>query len=145
MKDWVKLKEDDVDVSRRELLKKCIADFQRFQVEWQKTAIEIIRIDSEHKFSRKNYDGVAAGIIKNQKVEIFYSKEHGKKFQNILDWLSQLEMKILVHFPQPDEKVAQVIAHLSPKIQVVAKVQNFKSYEQIKTWLKSVSKAEIEM
>ena len=105
-------------------------------MEWQKTAIEIIRIDSEHKFSRKNYDGVAAGIIKNQKVEIFYSKEHGKKFQNILDWLSQLEMKILVHFPQPDEKVAQVIAHLSPKIQAVAKVQNFKTYEGIKTWLK---------
>ena len=50
-----------------------------------------------------------------------WNQENGKKFQSLLDWFTQLESKILLHFPSSEQKIEQVIDHLSPKIAAVAK------------------------
>ena len=136
-KKWLKVSDDELSTANKEALTNCVREYQRFQRDWQKTSLEISRADSEFKFSRKTYDGAAAGIVKSQKVDIFWNQENGKKFQSLLDWFTQLESKILLHFPSSEQKIEQVIDHLSPKIAAVAKVQRFRTYEDIKKWLKA--------
>ena len=134
-KEWLEIEDIEIDESRKKSLQECIKKYKKFQCDWQQLTLDIQRVDMMYKFNRKPFDGMASGLIKGQKAEIFWNQEGNRKFQNLLDWFEQLELKILNLLPQQDQKVDQVIGHLSPKIQALTKIQNFKTYEEIKTWL----------
>ena len=54
---------------------------------------------------------------------------------NIVEWVSDLEDRVLRHYPSHTDKVQQTLNHLSPSIAAILKTHNFSRYELVKEWL----------
>ena len=130
---WLKQVNGEMTADRKESLSNCVRKAQRLQSTWQEINFNAHRIDREHGFSQK--PGGEGIVIQRTPVKIFYGQEDGKPFQNILEWISELEDRVLRHYPGQDDKIQHALGHLSHKIATIAKTQNCASYKKLKEWL----------
>ena len=130
---WLRQDNREMTDERRVNLSSCVKKAKNLQLEWQTVNTQAHAIDREHGFSQKpGGEGIVAKI---PPVDTFYGEEDGKPFQNILEWISELEDRVLRHYPAQDDKIQHVMGHLSHKIATVAKTQNCANYKELKEWL----------
>ena len=130
---WLRQVNREMTTDRKNSLSDCVRRAQCLQTEWQEVTFNAHRIDREHGLSQKpGAEGIA---VKRAPVETFYGQEDGKPFQNILEWISELEDRVLRHYPGQEDKIQHALGHLSHKIATIAKTQKCASYKELKEWL----------
>ena len=135
LKKWRRLKTLEVSSSIKKSIDDCVTRGNTAQEEWHALTLSLTRLDRQHQLSRKAFEPGGANLIGKNKIETFYGEEPGKKWQNLFDWLSQVELNIIPMIHDKQTQVNQVITLLSPRIAQLAKVEKFESYEVLKEWL----------
>ena len=133
---WLKQTNREMTPERRGLLWDRVERVRRAELLWQELALQANSIDRTHGFSQGN--GGAGVSLRRQTLDPYYGEAEGKPFQNLLEWITDLEDKVLRHFPNQHDKVLHAMDHLSPKISAVAKPHDFRSYQELKAWLFSL-------
>ena len=127
---WLKQTNREMTPERRGLLWDRVERVRRAELLWQELALQANSIDRTHGFSQGN--GGAGVSLRRQTLDPYYGEAEGKPFQNLLEWITDLEDKVLRHFPNQHDKVLHAMDHLSPKISAVAKPHDFRSYQELK-------------
>ena len=104
------------------------------QSEWGNLAIEVSKIDRKFGFSasKGNFEHGGASLLSKKEIKTFYGEEPGHKWQDPYEWFAEVERQICRFTNDEEVKVYVVLSHLSPNICRLAKVQNFKTYEELK-------------
>ena len=119
----------------RKTIDDCITRGNTAEEDWHALTLTLTRLDRQYQLSRKAFEPGGASLIGKNKIKMFFGEEPGKKWQNLFDWLPQVELNIIQLIHDKQTQVNQVITLLSPKIAQLAKVEKFESYELLKDWL----------
>ena len=112
-KKWRKLKGLKLPEHMKKALNTSIIKADVNQEEWHTMVLDLSRLDKKHQLSRKAFESGGAKIITQQKIDTFYGEEHGKKWQNIFEFIQQIELQIIAMIHDKKLQVNQVINHLS--------------------------------
>merc|ERR1712218_357563 len=129
---WLRMSNPALTAARIQDLTDCVRQARSLQIGWSKTLCEVQRTDQVHGFGQKNSG--QGTVPKAPSLKIFAYGD-GKPFMNIVEWVSDLEDRVLRHYPSHTDKVQQTLNHLSPSIAAILKTHNFSRYELVKDWL----------
>ena len=129
---WLKMSAPALTAGRIQDLTDCVRQGRSLHIRWSKTLCDVQRIDQTHGFGQKNS---GQGIVPKAPSLKTFSYGDGKPFMNIVEWVSDLEDRVLRHYPNHTDKVLQTLNHLSPSIAAILKTHNFSRYELVKDWL----------
>jgi len=129
---WLRLSTPALTAERIQDLTDCVRQARHLLIRWSKTLCDVQRADQTHGFGQKNS---GQGIVPKAPSLKMFAYGDGKPFMNIVEWVSDLEDRVLRHYPNHTDKVQQTLNHLSPNIAAILKTHNFFRYELVKDWL----------
>ena len=135
---WLKVRDNLIVTSSvKSKLEERLQKVVNAQSEWGNLAIEVSKIDRKFGFSasKGNFEHGGATLLSKKEIKTFYGEEPGHKWQDPYEWFAEVERQICRFTNDEEVKVYVVLSHLSPNICRLAKVQNFKTYEELKNWL----------
>ena len=131
---WLRQASPDMTAERTRSLRKCVADGRSLQIRWQKLLLLIRKADGRHGFSQTSAVSAAAPSTPIE-VETFWGQMEGKPFQNLVEWLAELEDRVLRHYPSHEDRVEHALAHLAPGVVAILRPHKLSTYEDLRAWL----------
>ena len=131
---WLRLASPDITVEKRRSLEKCVTDGRSLQIRWQKLQLLIRKADGRHGFSQTSAVSAAAPPTPVE-VDTFWGQLDGKPFQNLVEWIAELEDRVLRHYPGHEDKIEHALAHLAPGVVAILRTHKPSTYEELRAWL----------
>ena len=134
LEKWSNMKLE-VSESVKQTMMENVISVDHIQQAWQDMKLKISKLDRKFQFSRKSFEHGASALLTKRKIEIFWGEEPGHKWQNLFEWIAQVELQICRVVHDRPSQVFETISHLSPKIAQLAKAEDFKTFGELKGWL----------
>ena len=131
---WLRVVSPDMTDERVSNLEDCVASARQMQIRWQKLLLLIRKTDRTYGFSQMS---AAAGLAPPTPITVdtYWGEQDGKPFQNLVEWLAELEDRVLRHYPSHEDRVERALAHLAPGVVAILRNHKFSTYEKMRDWL----------
>ena len=131
---WIASDGAGITGERLRSLHNCVDSGREMRIRWQRLLFQMMKVDQKFGFSQASTASAATPPTRIE-IDTYWGGQAGKPFQNLVEWIAELEDKLLRHFPSHQDRIEQTLAHLSPNVVSILKTHKFSTYEELKDWL----------